>query len=147
MSVDFPSVEIGSDDGMTVLIRDRAQEDKLVKVIEPLDTVELTYFWDTDDEEQRGRLVYVKTHWPYYNGVEVKQLHRLYYGDYVNSKGETESVLMKVRQSTDIGKKILEDVRIYRTCPVCPVYDELSAEQQKIYNTNQMLGYGGDEMP
>ena len=77
----FPSVEIGSDDGMTILVRDRAQDDKLVKVIEPLDTVELTYKWDTDDEDMLGRLMFVKTNYPDYNSVEVTQIHKLYYGD------------------------------------------------------------------
>ena len=46
---------------MTILVRDRAQDDKLVKVLEPLDTVELTYKWDTDDEDMLGRLMFVKT--------------------------------------------------------------------------------------
>ena len=136
----FPKVEIGSDDGLTILIRDRAQDDKLVKVIEPLDTVYLTYDWENND----GRLAFVKTHWPYYNGVEVNQLHKLYYGDYLNSAGETESVLLKVRQSTDIGDKILEDVKVIRTCPNCPVYDNLEEEMMEMQAINAEIIKGGD---
>ena len=95
---------------MTILIRDRAQEDKVVKVIEPLDTVNLTYDFENND----GRLVLVKTNWPDYEGIEINQTHELYYGDYYNSLGETESVLQKVRQSTDVGDKILENVKVVK---------------------------------
>jgi hypothetical protein len=124
---------------MTILIRDRAQDDKLVKVIEPLDTVELTYNWTTDDEENYGRLLYVRTFWPYYNGLEVKQLHKLYYGDYLNSNDEIESVLLKIRQTTEF--KELEEVQVYRTCPVCPIYDELSEEEKAQQEANELAGY------
>ena len=115
---------------MTILIRDRAQDDKLVKVIEPLDTIELTYDWENND----GRLAYVRTFWPYYHGVEVKQLHKLYYGDYLNSKDEIESVLLKVRQTTEF--KELENIEVYRNCPVCPIYDELDEEQKQMQANN-----------
>ncbi len=124
---------------MTILIRDRAQDDKLVKVIEPLDTVELTYNWTTDDEENYGRLLYVRTFWPYYNGLEVKQLHKLYYGDYLNSNDEIESVLLKIRQTTEF--KELEEVQVYRSCPVCPIYDELSEEEKAQQEANELAGY------
>lgn len=124
---------------MTILIRDRAQDDKLVKVIEPLDTVELTYNWTTDDEENYGRLLYVRTFWPYYNGLEVKQLHKLYYGDYLNSNDEIESVLLKIRQTTEF--KELEEVHVYRSCPVCPIYDELSEEEKAQQEANELAGY------
>lgn len=128
---------------MTILIRDRAQDDKLVKVIEPLDTVELTYNWTTDDEENYGRLLYVRTFWPYYNGLEVKQLHKLYYGDYLNSNNEVESVLLKIRQTTEF--KELEEVQVYRNCPVCPIYDKLSKEQEEQQEANELIGfYNGD---
>lgn len=136
----FPKVEIGSDDGLTILIRDRAQDDKLVKVIEPLDTVYLTYDWENND----GRLAFVKTHWPYYNGAEVNQLHRLYYGDYLNSAGETESVLLKVRQSTDIGDKVLENVKVIRTCPNCSVYENLEEEMMEMQTINTEITEGVD---
>ena len=113
---------------MTIIVRDRAQEDKVVKVIEPLNTVSLTYDFENND----GRLAFVKSNWPNYNGAEVNQIHKLYYGDYVNSLGETENVLQKVRQSTDIGEKVLEDVKVIRTCKQCPVYDELDAELEEM---------------
>lgn len=113
---------------MTIIVRDRAQDDKVVKVIEPLNTVSLTYDFENND----GRLAFVKSNWPNYNGAEVNQIHKLYYGDYVNSLGETENVLQKVRQSTDIGEKVLEDVKVIRTCKQCPVYDELDAELEEM---------------
>ena len=52
------------------------------------------------------------TNWPDYNGAEVNQTHTLHYGDYLNSRGETENVLQQVEQSTDIGDLILENVKI-----------------------------------
>ena len=121
---------------MTIIIRDRAQDDKVVKIIEPLDTVQLTYDFATND----GRLAFVKTHWPNYNGVEVNQLHKLYYGDYLNSLGETENVLQKVRQSTDFGEKVLEDVKTVRTCKQCPVFDELDEELEQMALQNSTGG-------
>lgn len=111
---------------MTILIRDRALEDKVVEVIEPLDTVKLTY--DQVNGEEDLRLVFVKTDWPNYSGVEVSQIHKLYFGDYLNSEDQTITVLHKVRQSTDIGRKVLEDVKVIRNCKQCPVYEVLDDE-------------------
>ena len=122
---------------MTIIVRDRAQEDKVVKVIEPLNTVSLTYDFENND----GRLAFVKNNWPNYNGVEVNQIHKLYYGDYLNSLGETENVLQKVRQSTDIGEKVLEETQVIRTCKQCPVYDELDEELKEL--TLQVPDEGG----
>lgn len=122
---------------MTIIVRDRAQEDKVVKIIEPLDTVQLTY----DFANNEGRLAFVKTNWPNYNGVEVNQIHKLYYGDYLTSTGETENVLQKVRQSTDIGETILENVKVTRTCKQCPVFDELDAELEEM---NLQVEEGGN---
>lgn len=93
-----------------------------------MDTVNLTYDWDNND----GRLAFVKTHWPNYNGVEVNQIHKLYYGDYLNSHGDIESVLLKVRQATDFGDKVLENIKLTRTCKECPVFDQLDAECEEI---------------
>lgn len=124
---------------MTILIRDRAQDDKLVKVIEPLDTVLLTYDWTTDIEEDYGHLVYVNTLWPYYNGLEVKQMHKLFYGDYLDSYGDMQRVLMKVRQTTDYTKT--EQVQVYRNCPTCPIYDNLSEERMAMEEANDIIGY------
>lgn len=111
---------------MTILIRDRALEDKVVEVIEPLDTVKLTY--DQVNGEEDLRLVFVKTDWPNYSGVEVSQIHKLYFGDYLNSEDQIITVLHKVRQSTDIGRKVLEDVKVIRNCKQCPVYEVLDDE-------------------
>jgi len=113
---------------MTILIRDRAQDDKLVRVIEPSYTVDLTYDFENND----GRLAFVKTNWPNYNGLEISQIHKLYYGDYLNSQGETENVLQKVQQSTDVQDSVLEDVKIVRTCTTCPVFDMLESEMTSI---------------
>lgn len=113
---------------MTILVRDRAQEDKLVQVIEPLDTVYLTYDWVNND----GRLAFIKTHWPNYYGVEINQIHKLYYGDYLNSKNEIENLLMKIRQSTDISDILVDNVKVTRTCTQCPVYDTLEDELMEI---------------
>ena len=125
---------------MTILIRDKAQDDKLVKVIEPLDTVELTYDWTAEiDSDDYGHLVYVRTYWPYYNGLEVKQMHKLYYGDYIDSNGETQRVLLKIRQTTDF--KELEKVEVYRNCPVCPIYDKLSEEEKELQEANEFVDY------
>lgn len=120
---------------MTILVRDRAQDDKVVKVIEPIDTVQLTYDFETND----GRLSFVKTNYPNYNGVEVDQIHKLYYGDYLNSKKEVENVLTKIRQSTKFGDDVLENVQKIRTCVQCPVFDELDKELSEL-STNT----GGD---
>lgn len=115
---------------MTIIVRDRAQDDKVVKIIEPLDTVSLTYDFEGND----GRLAFVKTNWPNYNGAEVNQINKLYYGDYTTSTGEVENVLQKVRQSTDIGELVLDEVKVIRTCAQCPVYDTLE-EELKVMNT------------
>jgi hypothetical protein len=122
---------------MTIIVRDRAQEDKVVKVIQPLNTVSLNYDFANND----GRLAFVKTNWPNYNGAEVNQIHKLYYGDYVNSAGETENVLQKVRQSTNVGEKVLDEVKVIRTCKQCPVYDDLESELKEM-NT-QISDEGG----
>lgn len=113
---------------MTIIVRDRAQDDKVVKVIEPNDTVNLIYDFENND----GRLAFVKTSWPDFHGVEINQIHKLYYGDYLNSLGETENVLQKVRQSTEIGNKVIENTKVVRACSQCPIYDELDDELKEI---------------
>ena len=139
----FQEVELGSDDGMTTLIRDRAQEDKIVRVEEPRDEVTLTYYWDTDDEEMRGRLWFVTTHWAFYQGHEVTQMHKLYYGEYINSEGDTESVLKKIGQATEVGVTISEDPYLYKE--KLPIFTDLLVEKQEVVSRNDALGYGGDE--
>ena len=123
---------------MTILIRDRAQEDKVVKVIEPLDTVNLTFDWENNE----GRLAFVKTHWPNYNGVEIDQIHKLYYEDYLNSQGKIDNVLMKVRQSTNFGKEVLENVEQIRTCKQCPVFNKLDKEIEDMLATQNPIEEG-----
>lgn len=113
---------------MTIIVRDRAQEDKVVKVIEPLNTVDLTYDFENND----GRLAFVKNHWPDYSGTEISQIHKLYYGDYINSLGETENVLQKVRQSTDVKDTMIENIKVVRACTQCPVYDTLEDELEQM---------------
>ena len=107
---------------MTILIRDRAQEDKVVKVIEPLNTVNLTYDWANN------------------NGVEINQIHKLYYDDYLNSEGKIDNVLMKVRQSTEFGKENLENIEKVRTCKQCPVYDTLDKEIEDLLASQNPKG-------
>ena len=92
----FPSYEIGDDDGTTIIVRDRANEDKVVKVIEPLDTVHLTY-----NPENDNRLAFVKTEWPENeDGLQVSQIIKLGYQDYLNSNGEIDNVVVTVEQAT-----------------------------------------------
>ena len=117
----FPSIEVGEDDGLIILVRDRAQDDKVVKVIEPLDTVFLTYDW-TDD----GRLHYIRTEWENYRSIgAVSQLHKLYYQDYLTNNKTVESVLGKVRQITKITKTYMDGITVTK----------LSAENEFIYKS------------
>ena len=106
----FPEIEVGTDDGLTILVRDRALEDKLVRVIEPLDTVDLTYNQVNGEEDLR--LEFVKTNWPDRNGLEMNQINKLYYGDYLNSENEVTTVLQKIRQATSYDTKDLEGVKL-----------------------------------
>lgn len=93
----------------------------MVKVIEPLDTVYLTFDWS-----DQGRLHYIRTEWENYRSVgAVTQLHKLYYEDYLTSYGEIESVLTKVRQITKVTKQYMDGVKITK----------LSAENEQIYKT------------
>ncbi len=117
----FPSLEIGEDDGLVIIVRDRAQEDKVVKVIEPQDTVYLTYNW-----EDEGRLAYIRTEYPNYKSIgAISQLHKLYYEDYLTSYGAVESVLGKVRQVSKLVKKHMENVKI----------TSLNTESDRIYDS------------
>ena len=112
---------MGDDDGLVIIVRDRAQEDKVVKVIEPQDTVFLTYDWNDD-----GRLHYIRTEWENYRSIgAISQLHKLYYEDYLTSYGEIESVLGKVRQITKVTKKYMDGV----------IVTKLSKENQQIYDS------------
>ena len=99
----FPTTSF--DDGKTIIVRDRAQEDKVIKVIEPTDTVNLTYDFENND----GRLSLVETNWPNYDGFEVDQVHELQYGDYLNSNDEIENVLLSINQTTTFKDNLLID--------------------------------------
>lgn len=123
---------------MTILIRDRAQEDKVVKVIEPLDTVDLTYGTVGSDEDKR--LLFVHTDWPDYNGAEIKQIHKLFFGDYLTSEDETITTLHKVQQSTEIGRITNKDIKVVRTCKQCPVFSTLENEMDSVRNGRQEGG-------
>ena len=94
--------------------------------------------YDLEDEDKR--LGFVKTVYPNYNGAEVKQIHKLFYGDYLTSDGETIINLQKVRQSTDIGVKVLEDVKIIRSCAQCPVFDDLDKQLMDMRTLNPVPG-------
>lgn len=97
----------------------------------------LTYNFVDEDK----RLGFVKTHWANYNGVEVNQIHKLFYGPYLTSDNEDITVLRKVRQATDIGEEILENVTTYRNCKECPVYDELDDMRDDMETlTNGIVG-------
>lgn len=76
-------------------MRDRANEDKVVKVIEPLDTVHLTYNPDNDN-----RLAFVKTTWEENEGLEVSQIIKLGYQDYINANNEVNNVVVSIEQRT-----------------------------------------------
>ena len=103
----FPEIAIGDDDGITIIVRDRAQEDKVVEVREPLDTVSLIYNPDNDN-----RLAFAKTVYPDYDGAEVSQIIKLGYEDYLNSKNNIDNVVVTVEQRTYIKKKNLDNISI-----------------------------------
>ena len=115
----------------------------MVKVLEPLDTVNLTFDWNTGNKDTDGRLQFIKTHWPNYNGVEIDQIHKLYYGPYLNSMGNIEEVLLRVRESTNFGADVLENVEKTRKCTQCPVYDDLNKELEEALKEQEKQAGGG----
>lgn len=58
------------------------------------------------------------------------------YGDYLTSDNETIKALLKIRQSTNVGEEVLENVKVIRTCKQCPVYDELDEELNQMNKNN-----------
>lgn len=80
----FPSTEFG----LTTLIRDRAQEDKLVEVLEPFSNVKLDYDWESNGE--------LKKVISYSEKANMTVTDQLNYGKYLNSKGVEERVLLSV---------------------------------------------------
>lgn len=135
----FIETEINADDGITILTRDRAQEDKVVKVEEPADTVKLSFDFNDD-----GRLHYVRTEYEDYAGMgEATQLHKLYYADYVNSEGTTESVLKKIRQITKlISKDGLTEGQLSQSNEY--IYDTLDSESKNLDKSTIALRGGPD---
>lgn len=105
----FLELEIGNDDGVTVIVRDRANDDKVVQIKEPSDTVTLTY-----NPENENRLAFTKTIYPNYNGedVEVSQIVKLGYDNYTNSQGETSNVVTTVEQRTNAKKNGSDNLNI-----------------------------------
>lgn len=90
---DFDYSPRGDDDdetsqvfGRTILIRSPKLDDKLVKVIEP----DRDYLLSYNDKGKLSTVIMIK----HDNSYSTKEI--LGYGDYVNSKGETEEVLLTV---------------------------------------------------
>lgn len=77
--------------GLTTLIRDRAQKDKLVKVIEPTSVVELLY----NPDETLNKVITTS------EKCETKTTETLAYGDYLNSENITEKVLLSILSTTE----------------------------------------------
>ena len=123
---------------MTIIVRDRANDDKVVKVIEPLNTTKLTY-----NEENENRLAYVTTDYPNYNGFHISQINKLNYGDYLNSDGEIDNVVLSVEQRTDVLEKLLDNTKVTRTCTQCPIYDNLAEEIEILEKENEANANGG----
>ena len=81
--------------------------DKVIQVLEPIDTVDLTYNPDNDD-----RLAFVETNYPDYNGVLVSQIIKLGYQDYLNSKDRVDNVVTTVEQRTFVREKNQKNVKV-----------------------------------
>lgn len=104
----------------------------MVEVREPLDTVSLYYNPDNDN-----RLAFAKTVYPDYNGVEVSQIIKLGYEDYLNSKNEIDNVVVTVEQRTFVKKKILDNVNVsYPNGSQEAKYIKLEAELQQLIDKN-----------
>lgn len=91
-----------------------------------------------DFENLEGRLAYVRTNYPNYYGMEITQINKLNYGNYVTSDDKVESVLVSVEQRTSQGDKILDNVDVVRKCKQCPIYDKLEADIAALNNRSQI---------
>lgn len=90
---DYSYTEVDSGEDVITLIRDNSNEDKLVQVISRLDTVKLTY-----DSANDNRLDLVEE---FSNKGNIKKSeNKLIYGDYLNSNGEIEEVLLQIKEKT-----------------------------------------------
>ena len=92
---------------MTIIVRDRANEDKVVEIREPLDTVALIY-----NPENDNRLAFAKTVYPNYGGAEVSQIIKLGYDNYLDSNNTTNNVVTNVEQRTYVKKKVQGNVDV-----------------------------------
>lgn len=84
-------------DDLITLVRDPNNEDKLKEVVATVSTVKLTY-----DKDNDNRLCKVEE----FRNLDDKKLseNRLIYGDYLNSEGITENVLLQVSSKTQFKK-------------------------------------------
>lgn len=84
-------------DDLVTLVRDPANEDKLAEVVARVSTVKLTY-----DKDNDNRLSKVEE----FRNLDGKKLSEngLIYGDYLNSEGITENVLLQVSSKTSFKK-------------------------------------------
>ena len=113
-------------------MRDRAKNDKVVEVREPLDTVSLVY-----NPENDNKLAFVKTVYPDYNGLEMSQIIKLGYEDYLNSKGEINNVVTTVEQRTFVKNQNLDNVNIsYPDGGQEAKYMKLEVEMEELINNN-----------
>ena len=127
----FPEIAVGDDDGITIIVRDRANEDKVVEVREPLDTVTLIY-----NPENENRLAFAKTVYPDYKGAEVSQIIKLGYEDYLNSKDEIDNVVVTVEQRTYIKKKVIDNIKVTYPNGGQEKYENLENELQALIDKN-----------
>lgn len=85
------------------LVRDRAQEDRLVKIIEDGSITELVY-----DYENEGRLQDVVTN----DGVNVQKTSLLF-GEYLNSNDQIESVLLSIKTAPVQTEDIIPEDMVF----------------------------------
>lgn len=87
--------------GDIILIRDRMQGDKLVKVIEPNMVTTLEY-------NENGSLKNVIT-----NDGSTKVIETLIYGNYINSQGQIETVLLQVSRKQETLASQLSETSVF----------------------------------
>ena len=92
---DLSEQVVNNGDNIVTLVRDPLKGDKLVEVISSLDTVKLKY----DSQDRLSKVESLDT-------VSNKKIEEntLVYGDYKNSNGEVEDVLLQIRTKTDFDE-------------------------------------------
>lgn len=103
----FPETTVGDSDGVIKIIRDRANEDKVVKILEPSGETTLVY-----NPDNQNRLAFVKTV-STVDETELSQIIKLYYEDYLNSKGKIDNVFTGLEQRSLITDNNLGTDIIY----------------------------------